>query len=89
MKEENGMATSWLLALMASGSISGAGAVAIADGGYKSEALCERTGSEAVARLERHEAEVAKANTTYSPGVTVQAYRARSWSYQCLPTDKG
>ncbi|MBJ9920519.1 MULTISPECIES: hypothetical protein [Burkholderia cepacia complex] len=83
------MATSWLLALMASGSISGAGAVAIADGGYKSEALCERTGSEAVARLERHEAEVAKANTTYSPGVTVQAYRARSWSYQCLPTDKG
>jgi hypothetical protein len=86
------MATSWLLVLMASGSISGAGAgaaVAIADGGYKSEALCQRSGSEAVARLDRHETELEKANTTVSPGFTVQAYRARSWSYQCLPTDKG
>ncbi|MEB2558747.1 hypothetical protein [Burkholderia cenocepacia] len=83
------MATTWLLALMASGSISGVGAVAIADGGYKSEALCQRSGTEAVVRLERHEAEVEKANTKVSPGITVQAYRARNWSYQCLPTDKG
>ncbi|MGU7843806.1 hypothetical protein ACV22V_30615 [Burkholderia sp. AW33-5] len=82
------MATTWLLALMASGSISSAGPV-IADGGYKSEALCQRTGTEAVARLERREAAIEKANTTASPGITVQAYRARSWSYQCLPTDKG
>ena len=83
------MATTWLLALMASGTISGAGAVAIADGGYKSEALCQRTGTEAVARLERREAELEKANTTVSPGITVQGYRARKWSYECLPTDKG
>ncbi|MBO1859284.1 hypothetical protein J4G52_37650 [Burkholderia cenocepacia] len=83
------MATTWLLALMASGTISGAGAVAMADGGYKSETLCQRTGTEAVARLERREAELEKANTTVSPGITVHGYRARKWSYQCLPTDKG
>lgn len=82
------MATTWLLALMASGSISAAGPV-IADGGYKSEALCQRTGTEAVARLEQREAAIEKARTTVSPGITVHAYRARSWSYQCLPTDKG
>lgn len=77
------MATSWLLVLMVSGSM------AIGDGGYKTEALCQRTGAEAVARLERHEAEVEKANTKVSPGSTVQSYRARSWSYQCLPTNNG
>ena len=83
------MATTWLLVLMTAGAFRAP--VAVSDGGYKSEALCTKTATQAVEQLNRNEVALEKASTTVSDGgrTTVVAYGARTWAYQCIPTDKG
>jgi hypothetical protein len=82
------MATSWLMVLTA---IMGPASMTatISDGAYRSMDACTRTGENSVLALNQTELELESKHTkVYTNGDKVIAYRARAWSFQCLPTEK-
>lgn len=81
------MATTWLLVMTTAAAMQSV--TTFADGGYASEALCKRTGVRSAERLNQKEREIEAANTTRpAPHLTVASYKARQWSFDCMPTDK-
>lgn len=82
------MATTWLLVLS---TIMGPSAMTatISDSDYRSMDACTRTGENSVLALNLSELELERKHTkVYANGDKVIAYRARTWSFQCLPTEK-
>jgi hypothetical protein len=83
------MATSWLMVLTA---IMGPASMTatISDSDYRSMDACTRTGENSVlAPQPQTELELESKHTkVYTNGDKVIAYRARAWSFQCLPTEK-
>lgn len=76
----------WLLVVMSMGYHA---SPAVGDGGYTTEDLCKKAGSEVVTRLNALEVAQQKRHTTvHSTGGTTEAYRAKSWVFECFPVRK-